>query len=208
MSATDILERASARIADTESLSFALDVEGPTYVDSAETMQLLEATGELVRPDSVHSRFKVKVLDSVTITMEIITVGDETWATDLITGNWGEAPVEFMYNPSILFDADDGVGPVMERVTGEKRLEDSEIRDRDVFHVQAEVEPDVIGPLTANTLTGAPITVELWIDQTTFELLRAKLAESTTDEEDPSVWILDLDDHGKSFEIAPPDSGS
>ncbi len=208
MTATDILERASARIAETESLSFELEVDGPTYIDDDETIQLLEARGQLVRPDRVHSQFRVRVLESVTVTMEIITVGDQTWSTDLITGNWEEAPVEFTYDPSILFDTDDGVGPVMDRVTGEERLDDEEIRGLDAFRVRADVERDVIGPLTSNTLTGAPIAVELWIDQKSFDLLRAKLSESDGDGDEPSVWTLDLDDHDESFDIVPPDSGS
>jgi hypothetical protein len=206
--ASEILERASARIAETNSMSFTLDVEGPTYVDSEETIRLLEASGELTRPDRVHAEFKAQVLDSVTVTMEIITIGDQTWSTDLITGDWNSAPAEFVYNPAILFDTNEGVGPVMDRVSNPRRLDDEEIRGRDAFHVQAEVEGDVIGPLTSHTLTGSPVTVDLWIDQSTYDLLRAKLSESPAEEDDPATWTLDLDDHDESFEIEPPDTAN
>lgn len=204
----DILERASARIAETDSLSFSLQIEGETFVDSEETIQLLEATGELVRPDRVHSRFKVRVLDTVTVTMEIVTIGDKTWSTDLVTGDWGEAPVEFSYNPSILFDTNDGVGPVMDRVSNANLLGIEEMHDQDAYHIQAQVDGEVIGPLTSYTMTGTPITVDLWIDQATFDLLRARLTEPTSNDKQPTVWTLDLDDHDESFEIEPPDIDS
>jgi hypothetical protein len=207
LTATDILARASQQLANTQTVRFKLSVEGDTYVDATNTLKLLEAEGDLVRPDRVRTTFKVEALGRVTVTVQLIIVGDQWWTTDLITGKWGPAPVDFEYDPSVLFDNQNGIGPIMNRVTDAQRLDDEKIDGRQAFHVQAKVDESVIGPLTYNTLTGSPITVDLWIDQQTSNLVRAKLAEPPTPGTDkPAVWTLDLFDHDADITIDPPSS--
>lgn len=186
-------------------MRFDLTVDGETFVDSAGTIQLTEATGQLARPNRVHARFKVRVASTVTLSLEIITIGHETWSTNLITGAWGAAPQEFAYNPSILFDSQGGVGPVMDRVTDADRLDDEALRDREMFRIRANVDADTIGPLTSYTLTGAPVVVELWIDQANYDLLRASLTgTSPRGGDQPVVWTLDLSDQDDPMSIEPP----
>lgn len=204
--ATEILVRASKRLADTPTVRFELKVEGDTFIDEGKTLRLIEASGELARPDRVRTTFKVVALERATITVQLIIVGDQWWTTDLITGEWTTAPVEFEYDPSVLFDNQDGIGPIMNRVKDAERLKDETIRDREAFHIHAVVDQAIIGPLTSNILDGTPITVDLWIDQQTYDLLRARLAEPSvaTNEEKPATWTLDLFDHSAQFVIEPP----
>jgi hypothetical protein len=205
LTTTQILNNASKRMAETTSLRFTLDVNGKTYVDTAGTIQLLEASGELERPNKVRSQFKVRVAGTATLTMQIITIGDQTWSTNLITGKWEQAPQEFSYNPSILFDKQGGVGPVMDRVTNAQRLEDEKLGGANTYHIRADVTSEVIGPLTAETLAGSPVVVDLWINQDNFNLLRAQLTGvSPNGGKEPVVWTLDLSDHDKPMHISAP----
>ena len=203
--AVEILARASERIADTEAVHFTLDIEGETFIDDGETIQLLEAEGDLARPDRVRTTFKIKV-SLATLTIELITIGDEAWSTNFVTGDWGPAPAEFGYSPAILFDTQEGIGPVMGKVTAPRLLDDEEIDDRPAHHVAGVVERDIIDPITGGTMDGSSVAVDLWIDRETDDLLRARLAEPETDEDDdPATWTLDLSDHGKTVTIEPPD---
>lgn len=206
LTATDILVRASERLAETQTVRFQLTVEGDTFIDEGKTLRLIEASGELARPDRVRTTFKVVALERATITVQLINVGNQWWTTDLITGEWTTAPVEFEYDPSVLFDNQDGIGPIMNRVKNAERLKDEKIHNREAFHIRAIVDQSVVGPLTSNILDGSPITVDLWIDQQSFDLLRARLAEPqvTTDQEKPATWTLDLFDHGAKVVIEPP----
>lgn len=205
LTATQILSNASKRMAETTSLRFKLDISGKTYVDTAGTIQLLEASGELERPNKVRSQFKVRVAGTATLTMQIITIGDQTWSTNLITGKWEQAPQEFSYNPSILFDKQGGVGPVMDKVTNAQRLDDEKLGGAEAYHVRADVTSEVIGPLTAETLTGSPVVVDLWIDQDNFDLLRARLTGvAPKGETEPVVWTLDLSGHDQPMHISAP----
>lgn len=200
----ELLTRASERLAATPSVGFSLDIEGDTFVDPNRTIRLLSATGDLLRPDRVRTEFKAEVLGRA-ITLQLITIGDRTWLTNILTGAWGPAPAEFAYRPDVLFDTQNGIGPVMGRVDDVQRLEDTEIDGRPASHLRAAVEESVIGPLTYGTLKGSPVTVDLWIDRETNDLLRAQLTEPpTADKPNPAVWTLDLSDHGEQVTIEPP----
>lgn len=199
-----ILERTSRRLAETPTVHFELAVAGDTFVDSANTIRLLTASGDLERPDRVATTFKVEVAGR-TVSLQLITIGDKSWTTNILTGAWGPAPFEFQYQPTVLFDNQSGIGPVMGRVSDVSRLPDEEIGDRKVYRLQARVDQDVIGPLTYYTIKGKPVTVDLWIDQQNDNLLRATMSESAAaDRPHPATWTLDLSKHGDKVTIAPP----
>lgn len=204
LSADQILQAASQRLAATPTIRFGLNIQGTTYIDDARTIQLLAARGELVRPDRVRTDFKIKVL-GVTISTSLIIIGAQHWSTDLITGKWGPAPTEFGYDPSILFDNQNGIGPVMDRTTSAVRLADESVRGSDCYHIQAVVEQAIIDPLTSGSLHGSPIMVDLWIDRANDNLIRARLSEPTgTPDTTPAIWTLDLSGHGSAITINPP----
>lgn len=200
----EILEAASTRLAETQSVHFTLDVAGDTFIDSSQTIRLLGAEGDLVRPDRVQTTFQAEVLGRA-VSLQLITIGEQSWTTNILTGEWGSAPLEFSYQPDVLFSTQDGIGPVMGRVKDVTRAADEQIDGRDAFHVQAEVDESIVGPLTYYTIKGSPVTANLWIDRETNDLLRAQLAEPVREDgSEPAVWTLDLSHHGQPVEIEPP----
>jgi hypothetical protein len=206
MTPAGVLQRASKQLAATQTVAFNLAVSGETFVDTNDTIQLLDAKGSLVRPDQVYTEFKVKLAKQLTITMKLITIGDKHWTTDLITGKWGAAPEEFGYNPSILFDNQNGIGPVMDKITNAIDLGNDKVQGRECYHIQANVTQDVIGLLTSNSMQG-DVSVELWIDTENFNLLQAKLIESpSVTTHQPATWVLSLTDQDKKMTIAAPDA--
>lgn len=199
-----ILEAASTRLAETQSVHFTLEVAGDTFIDSGKTIRLLGAEGDLVRPDRVQTTFQAEVLGRA-VSLQLITIGEQSWTTNILTGEWGSAPLEFSYQPDVLFSTQDGIGPVMGRVQDITRAADEKINGRDAYHVQAEVDESIVGPLTYYTIKGSPVTANLWIDRETNDLLRAQLAEpSREDGSEPAIWTLDLSHHGQPVEIEPP----
>jgi hypothetical protein len=202
----EVLQRASKQLAATQTVAFSLAVTGETFVDTNDTIQLLDAKGNLVRPDQVYTEFKIKLAKQLTITMKLITIGDKHWTTDLITGKWGAAPEEFGYNPSILFDNQNGIGPVMDKITNAVDLGKDKVQGRECYHIQANVTQDIIGLLTSNSMQG-DVSVELWIDTENFNLLQAKLIESpSVTTHQPATWVLSLTDQDKKMTIEAPDA--
>lgn len=202
--ATALLERTSQRLAETETVRFDLAVDGVTALDADGNILLRSAEGELLRPDSIRASFQAQVL-SQNVTLQLITIGDETWTTNLLTGEWEIAPEEFAYRPDVLFDDQNGIGPVMRSVSGAEMLDDEEIDGRDASRVRAEVSQEVIGPLTSETMVGSPVVVDLWIDPETDDLLQAKLSEPPSESKpEPATWTLRLFDQGETVTIEPP----
>ena len=75
-------------------------------------IRLLGAEGDLQRPDRVRTAFQAEVMDRA-ISLQLVTIGDQSWTTNILTGEWENAPLEFAYQPDILFSTQDGIGPVM-----------------------------------------------------------------------------------------------
>ena len=200
----DLLERASRRVAETQAVHYELSITGDTFLDTTETIRLLDAQGDLQRPDRVYSSFRAEILGR-TITLQLITVGPDSWTTDILSGEWVKAPAEFAYNPSVLFDNQNGIGPVMDRVADAQRVDDAELDGRAVYRIEATVDQETIGPLTSHLLTGPEVTVNLWIDRETDDLLRAELSEPATEADaEPTTWTLDLSKHDEEVSIEPP----
>lgn len=202
---TSILQQASSRLADTKTVRFKLSIEGETFIDSQNSMQLLSAEGDLERPDKVSTTFKAKVMNAANVTVHLITIGDQSWWTNLVSGKWEPAPKDLGYNPAILFDNQGGIGPIMGKVQNPKLLESESVDGHDSYHIQATVPAKVIGPLTADAMVGDPITVDLWINEKTYDLLRIKLTEPTSKEHPhPAIWTLDLSRQNEKVSIEPP----
>lgn len=200
-----LLELASARLAETQTVHFTLNVEGETFIDAARAIRLLGAEGDLRRPDRVGATFQAEIMGRA-ISLQLITIGEESWTTNVLTGEWGNAPLEFAYQPDVLFSTQDGIGPVMGRVQDVERLDDGEIAGRPTHHLRATVDEEAVGPLTYYTITGSPVTVDLWIDQETHDLLRAQLSEPAGAERpNPAAWTLDLSHHDEDITIEPPE---
>ncbi len=201
----EILSDASKRLAEVKSLHFTLEVEGETFIDETGAIRLESAEGDLSRPDKVAVEFQVSLFGTGTVSIRMITIGDESWTTDLITGNWGEAPPEFGYDPSRLYDNQDGLGPVMGKLDEPVIVDIEEIDDRDCNHIKGAVQNGVVSALTAGTMTGDPVGIDLWIDTETSDLRRVKLIEPDTDDKDkPATWQLNLSEHDEEVAIEPP----
>ncbi len=202
----DILTDAADRLEDSESMAFTMELEGTTYVDEANTIQLLGAEGIMQRPDRVDVTFTALVLGRQQISIRMITIGEEAWITDIVTGKWVTSPPEFGYNPAVLYDDELGLGPVMSRMDDPK-LEDSEkIDGHEAWHISATVDGEVTSAMTSGTMRGSNQDLDLWIDKKTNDILRIRIAEPEDEDiEDPAVWTLTLFDHNKDVKIDKPD---
>ena len=204
--AAALLERASDQLADTESVRFNLEIEGDTYIDVDQTIRLLSARGNLLRPDKVDVEFQVELLGSQNVSIRMITVGEGSWTTNLLSGAWEPSPEEFGYNPAVLFDNQNGLGPVAGRLQDPEILGSETIGGRETWKVQGTVDNETVSPLTSNTIDGGIITITLWIDQETDNILRIEVAEpESADKENPATWTMTLTGHGEDFTIEAPD---
>lgn len=204
-SVDDVLTDAAERLQETEAMEFTMELEGTTYVDDAETIQLLGAEGVMQRPDRVDVTFTATVLGRQQISIRMINVGDEAWITDIVTGRWVPSPPEFGYNPSILYDDEHGLGPVIERMDDPEIVGSEEIDGRDAWHITATADGEIMQVMTSNTMRGSVQTLDIWVDKETNDVLRIRISEPTDEDlEDPATWTLTLSEHDKDVNIEQP----
>ncbi|MGI8644624.1 MAG: LppX_LprAFG lipoprotein [Thermomicrobiales bacterium] len=205
LTATRILGVASDRLDATRTVHFTLGVEGRTYIDEDNTIQILSAEGNLQRPDRVQASFVANLLGRANVTIRIITVGAVTWWTDLVSGAWGLAPPEIGYDASVLFDDAIGLAPVLRAFTTSERAGIDQIDDADAYHITGRMPRSVIDDVTANTLSGETVEVQVWIDRATSNILRVVVTElEDVPDADRVTWTLDISRHDEPITIEPP----
>jgi lipoprotein LprG len=204
--ARDILDSASERLADTQTMQFELDVDGDSYIDDTNTMRIIAARGNLARPDKVDVEFQINLLGAQNVTIRMITIGEEAWTTDLLTGKWGPAPQEFGYNPGVLFDNQNGLGPVAGRLQ-DPTIEGSEtVGGRDAWKITGTVDETTIGPLTSGVIQGDEIRITIWVDKEHSNILRIEIEEPDIEgKENPATWTMTLTGHDSDITIEAPD---
>lgn len=204
-SVEEVLSGATERLQETETMEFTMEIEGTTYVDGAETIQLLNAEGVMQRPDRVDVTFTALVLGRQQISIRMINIGDDAWITDIVTGKWVPSPPEFGYNPSILYDDEHGLGPVIERMDNPEIAGSEDINGRAAWHITATADGDIISAMTSDTMRGTVQSLDIWVDKETNDVLQIRIAEPTDEEiEDPATWTLILSEHDKEVTIEQP----
>jgi hypothetical protein len=204
-SVTDIIAQSSTLIANATSVHFNLKVEGDSFVDDGGAIRLLNASGQLLRPDRVSADFQVQVLGAGNISVKVVTIGSQSWTTDIITGRWTDAPPEFTYDPSVLFDTQHGIGPVMDKMLNPKLDGTEEIGGRDAYKVSGTASKEDISELTSGNMIGEEFPLQLWVDQDTGELLQIVLAEPEDNgKENPATWTMKLSGYNDDVEIDAP----
>lgn len=205
LSAGQILAMASDRLDQTETVHFSLNIEGKTYIDSDNSIQILSAEGNLRRPDRVQASFAANLLGRANVTIRIITVGTVTWWTDLVSGAWGIAPPEIGYDASVLFSDTIGLSPVLRLFSDAELAGIEEINGTEAYRLDGTLPRTVIDDVTADTLSGETVNVQVWIAQNTEDILRVMVAESNdilADER--ATWTLDISRHDEPVTIDPP----
>lgn len=190
--------------AETNSVHFTLDIDGATYLDAGEQIELKSAEGDLARPESARATATIQG-GFIPFDVEMVTIGDDAWVTNFITGNWEAAPAGFDFNPALLFSDTEGLSAVLLDDLRDAELVGTEnIDGRRAHHITGLVSEDDIEDLVAGALLGDDLRVDVWMDENTAEVLRLRISEPET-EDDPTAWIMNFSDHNEPVEIEAPD---
>jgi lipoprotein LprG len=140
--------------------------------------------------------------------IEIISIGETQWETNLLSGVWQELPPNWGFNPANLFDPDQGIRPILETDLGEiellgiKALE--EMPGQRFYALQGEVAGERLFQLSFGMIGPDEMSVQLWIDPETFDLHRMLIVDPQSGENEPTIWQLDFWNFDQAVEILPP----
>ena len=200
----DILERSGRAMGSLNTFNFRLYHD----VGSLEILQGLlidRVSGKVVNPDRLSMEFVGSFGGGYSIKSEIITVGDRTYMTNPLTGNWEASDASI--SPVGFFSPTRGIGEMLS-LTQDASFIDADSEDG-TYRIRGALPTTALSPLVGTTLTDRTVDIELKIDSGTDYLLevRFKGAVTPSDVEDAERVII-LSFFNEDVVIEPPDESS
>jgi len=209
ISPEDIIARSASRMAAHTGFEFLVQRTGePVFLDLEETISFRRAEGQFLSPDQAHAKVRV-ITPGLVSEVEIISIGDSQWETNLLTGQWQPSDPIYSFNPSLLFNPEKGIPVILAReLTGPTLLgleELPEIPGKDLYKLGAALQGATAYQMTFGMIDNENLSLNLWIDPDTFDLYRVVLVDpaDAADKED-TIWQIDFWNFDGAFDIKPP----
>lgn len=205
LSATEIVDRCAETMETIDSFHLELTQVGGT-TPIAMGLEMSEAAGDVVRPDRLKGEITATMM-GLPVRLEYIAVGNTSFVTNPLTGQWEPFPSEF--SAAGIFDPDTGIAAILRGMTNLSRLEDQKMAGFACFHIKGNIISDDLRPITRlftlSQLEGVDIAAEVWLDWEDFLLRRIRLEGQITAEEKPGIIrTITFSDYNKSVEIELP----
>jgi lipoprotein LprG len=202
----EIAAQAAEAILSVDSLHFAIEREGAlAYIDGAQLLAFKRAEGDFGLPDRM--RAVVRVITAFTpVEIGIVVIGDEQYATDPITGKWGQLPSEWgQINLLVLFDPETGLQRLLEEGILDLQLAGTdEIDGQTHYHLTGQVSGERMNAMTLGFIGRGDVELDVWIGAEDFFPRRLVIVDPDTDPEDPTTWELQFSAPGQPVDITAP----
>ncbi|MDH3943517.1 MAG: LppX_LprAFG lipoprotein, partial [Anaerolineae bacterium] len=140
--------------------------------------------------------------------IDLISMGDRQWQTNLLTRAWESVPPENSFNPADLFDPESGIPAALELdLSGLELIESVEIEELpgQVFYtLRGQLDGGRAFEMSFGLIGPGTLDISLWIAPETFELYRMIVVEPGMDGEDDTTWQIDFWDFDQVGEIEEP----
>ncbi len=159
--------------------------------------------GDIVSPDKLQATITGTYSD-MTVEVSLVTVGEDTYMTNMLSGKWELAPTTFKVLK--VFDPSSGIASIIQGLTNVTDVGDEKVNKIKCYHFKGEVMSEALAPLTGTTATGVPIATEVWINKKNFQVVQVQLTGKITDTEvDGITRTLTFSDYNKNIDITLPE---
>ena len=205
----ELITLSSERMRSLGGFQYKIDRTGESaFIDESETISFRTAEGHYVVPDKVTAT--VKVITPLIVTeVDIISIGDEQWETNVLTGLWQKVPVEYAFQPQELLNPESGLQAILEKdlfdltLVGLEKLE--EMPGKSLQYIQGSLNGQGAYDLTNGMIDNEVLSVQLWIDPDTYDMHRVVVIDPMNEgDEEDTVWQIDFWDFDNVIEITSP----
>lgn len=210
VAADDLVQQTAVRMNELPGFRFDISREGaPAYLDPDNVLSLRRAAGAYAAPDKAIATVRV-IGPGIITDVDVVSIGDIQWQTNVATGEWEELPPNWGFNPAILFDDTVGLPTILQQdLTNLQMQEPDNLQDRGgadelLYQVTGTAVGDNLYTLSGGLIGPEPVDVSLWIRPETWELVRVQLTEPGPTPEETTIWQVDFANYGEVLEIAPP----
>ena len=211
ISAEELIQRTAERMRRSDGFQFTIERDGaPAFLDPDNTLSFRRARGAYVAPDRALATVRV-IGPGIITDVDVISVGEIQWQTNVVTRAWEELPPNWGFNPAVLFDDTIGIQAVLLADLSEvmlaepENLVESDGPDQLLYSVTAVASGENIYQMSGYLIGPEPVEMQLWIAPETYELVRIRLREPEPDHEElESIWQIDFSNYEQLIDIQPP----
>jgi len=135
-----------------------------------------KASGRVANPDRLSVEFSGTFGGGFAIKSEVITIGELTYMTNPLTGNWEASDASV--SPLGFFSPARGISEMLAQMQGVS-LVDTKPSDAK-YHLKGNLPTTALAPLVGPTLTDRTVAVELTIEAASDQLLEARFIGAVT----------------------------
>lgn len=207
--AEEVLSQSFETMSELQGFSFLIDPQGEeTHLDEQKTIVLTQAEGEYQVPDKVSATIKI-TFSGIVAQVSVISIGEDTWETNVLTGTWQKSTASYAFQPLSLFDPDTGIIAVISEDTTELKMQAGasieELPGVELLHLFGALDGERINQLSAGLIDDEPLEVELWVTPETYEIHRLLITDpSNTQGGIDTIWQIDFWNFGEIPDIQPP----
>jgi hypothetical protein len=205
----EVLALSADTMKNQEGFSFLIIPEGEdTFVDQQKTIILSQADGDYLVPDKVSATIKI-VFSGIVAEVSVISIGENTWETNVLTGGWQKSSASYAFQPLSLLHPETGIIAVIAEDTSELKMDKGaaieELPGVDLLHLRGTLEGARINQLSAGLIDDETLGVELWITPESYELHRLVITDPANSAEGvDTTWQMDFWNFGTIADIQPP----
>ena len=192
----EILADAAATMQAVETLRYEISLSGAPITLLG--VELRSAAGQYAAPESSQALLEAAI-GGLTIELATIAIGETSWLTNPLTGDWDEYTGSRAFNPAIIFDSELGWKPLLTTDLSDA----SYTVDGDVYVVTGTAAGSRVEVLTAGLVESQPVDMRLDIDRESSLVTRMEFV--TSGESGLTTWVLELSEFDEPVSIEAPE---
>ncbi len=198
----DILRRSGDATSQLAAFHFRLQHSDGGSTPFSDTLDITEAEGDVVSPDSVSIDFAGRFSDRFAMRASLITIGDDSYMTNPLSGDWERVPPEV--SPLGFFDPQKGVGSMIAGI----RNPTLSSKNGNEFIIEGDLESQALRPLLGPATQDGIVRVRISLDEDTLYMKRAVIdGRLTAGEADGVTRTITLSQFNEPLSVTAPDTG-
>ena len=201
--AEDILLRAAEQLLRLESTAFTLEqLTGTTKLFTG--LEMTKASGMVEVPGKAQVKIEAETTSPHSyVELEVITIGEDAYMTDVLTGRWLQVPPEFL--PFTLHDIAATLADIVGNVQTPELAGIELLEGVETYRISGAVKSQDLSGIVPGAGTDFDVSLELWLDHPQALLRQARITGKVVASDVPeAVRRLTLEDINAPVDITPP----
>ncbi len=139
------------------------------------------------------------------LSIDMISVGNQQYITNPVTGNWEKAPSDLSFNPAVLFDPNQGIAHVIRQIQNPTIVGTDNVNGTDAYHITGTVNKQDVEPISGGAIGASSIPVDIWVAKDTHNVDKLVLHDAGTNGgNSETTWTLLLSQQNQPVTINKP----